>query len=148
MAVAPTISSARGTALEALRANVIVGRAKARLSQVELAQRANVSRQTISRIERAAADVGIEVVERIANALGTTIPDLLISSSIKRVDDRELARRAATPRRNYVDARDLLLAVDEAAGRTTGREIERFRRQPRGPFAGVPSAPLVDRTRN
>jgi len=128
MAVAATTNSARGTALEALRVNVIVGRAKARLSQAELAQRANVSRQTISRIERAATDVGIEVVERIANALGATIADLFVPVGTERVDDGELARRAATPREDYVDARALLAAVDEAAGRTTGREIERFSR--------------------
>jgi len=128
MAVAATTSSARGTALEALRVNVIVGRAKARLSQAELAQRANVSRQTISRIERAATDVGIEVVERIANALETTIAELFVPVGTERVDDGELARRAVTPREDFVDARALLAAVDEAAGRTTGGEIERFSR--------------------
>jgi transcriptional regulator with XRE-family HTH domain len=128
MAVAASTSSARGTALEALRVNVVVGRAKARLSKAELAHRANVSRQTISRIERAATDVGVEVVERIANALGTTIADLFVPVSTERVDDRELARRAATPRESYVDARALLAAVDEAAGRVTGRELERFSR--------------------
>ena len=109
---------------QALRANVIVGRAKIRMSQAQLAKRAHVSRQTISRIEGAATDIRIQVVERIATALGVRIADLFISSGTERVNDRELARRAATPRRDYVDARDLLLAVDEAAGRTTGREIE------------------------
>ena len=134
MATAATITnSARAPALEALRVNVIVGRAKARLSQDELARRANVSRQTISRIERAASDVGIEVVERIADALGTSIADLLVPASAGRLDDDELARRAATPREDYIDARALLGAVDEAAGRTNGREIERFSRAGRRP---------------
>ncbi|MBV8370856.1 MAG: helix-turn-helix transcriptional regulator [Candidatus Eremiobacteraeota bacterium] len=90
------------------------------MSQAQLAKRANVSRQTISRIERAATDIRIEVVERIASALGVTVADLFASTGAKRVNDRELARRAATPRRDYVDARDLLLAVDEAAGRSVG----------------------------
>lgn len=135
MATAATTHSARAPALEALRVNVIVGRAKARLSQDELAQRANVSRQTISRIERAASDVGIEVVERIADALGTSIADLLVPASAERVDDDELARRAAAPRReDSVDARALLDAVDEAAGRAPGsHEIQRFSRAGRRP---------------
>jgi transcriptional regulator with XRE-family HTH domain len=128
MATAAITHSARAPALEALRVNVIVGRAKARLSQDELAQRAKVSRQTISRIERAATDVGIEVVERIAIALGTTIADLVVPAGAERLDDDELARRAATPREDYIDARALLSAVDEAAGRPTGLEIERFSR--------------------
>lgn len=129
------VHSARAPALEALRVNVIVGRARARLSQAELAERANVSRQTISRIERAATDVGIEVVERIAIALGTTIGDLVVPLAEERLDDDELARRAATPREDYIDARALLGAIDEAAGRTTGREIERFSRAGRKPIS-------------
>lgn len=133
MATAAITNSARAPALEALRVNVIVGRAQARLSQDELAQRANVSRQTISRIERAATDVGIEVVERIAQALGATIADLLVPASAERVADDELARRAASPREDNVDARALLDAVDEAAGRPAGREIQRFSRAGRPP---------------
>ncbi|MBV8748740.1 MAG: helix-turn-helix transcriptional regulator, partial [Candidatus Eremiobacteraeota bacterium] len=42
----------RATALESLRANVIVGRARAHLSQDALAERAGISRPTVSRIER------------------------------------------------------------------------------------------------
>jgi transcriptional regulator with XRE-family HTH domain len=131
--------SARAPALEALRVNVIVGRARARLSQDELAKRASVSRQTISRIERAATDVGIDVVDRIATALGTTVSELLVPFGPDRVDDEELARRAAAPREESIDARALLAAVDEAAGRPA--ELERFSRAGRPPVHGrVPSA--------
>ena len=132
MAIAAPLHSARTPALEALRVNVIVGRAKTRLSQDELAKRANVSRQTISRLERAATDVGIEVVERIAKALGTTISELLVPSGPDRVDDDELARRAAAPREESIDARVLLAAVDQAAGRSA--ELERFSRAGRPPL--------------
>ena len=70
-----TSEAARLSALESLRINVIVERARARLSQSELAKKAGVSRQTISRIERASSDVGLAVIERIATALGTSPPE-------------------------------------------------------------------------
>ena len=47
-----TSSSARAPAREVLRVNVIVGRARARLSQEELADRAGISRPTLSRRTR------------------------------------------------------------------------------------------------
>lgn len=115
-------------ALEALRVNTIVGRAKARLSQAELAERSGVSRPTISRIERAAGDIGIEVVERIADALGVTVASLFVPARTERVDEDEIARRAADADGEFVDARTLIAAIDEAAGRPAPVEIERFSR--------------------
>jgi transcriptional regulator with XRE-family HTH domain len=108
--------AARAPALEFLRVNVIVGRAHARLSQDELAQRASVSRPTISRIERGVGDVSIDVVQRIADALDLTVADLFVQPRSARGDDDELRRRAADPDSEFGDARALLEAVDEAAG--------------------------------
>lgn len=102
-------------ALEDLRVNVIVERARARLSQTDLAERAGVARPTISRIERAVGDVGIEVVQRIADALGVTVASLFVPPSTAQVDDDELARRAAAPASEYGNLRDLLTAIDESA---------------------------------
>lgn len=125
----------RAPALEALRVNVIVGRAKARLSQDQLAQRAGISRPTLSRIERGTAgDVGIETVERIAAALGVAFAELFVLPNASRVDDAELARRAAAPAEERVDARALLAALDEAADRPT-EGIERYSRAGRPPVA-------------
>src|ERR1700730_1696469 len=92
-----TSNPSRAPALEALRVNVIVGRAQARLPQEQLAERAGISRPTVSRLERAAGDVGVEVVQRIADALGKTVADLFVPAGPDRVDDDELARRAAAP---------------------------------------------------
>lgn len=117
-------SKTRAPALEALRVNLIIGRARARLSQGQLAERARVSRPTISRIERAAADVGIDVVQRIADALGVTVSDLFVPPSTEAVDDDELARRSGAGDDEFVDADALLEALDEAAG----RPIERYSR--------------------
>jgi transcriptional regulator with XRE-family HTH domain len=110
------------TAVEILRVNVIVGRAKAKLSQEQLAKRSGVSRPTISRIERAVGDVGIEVVERIAHTLGTSIGQLFVPARESPVDDSEIARRMADPESEFIDARDFLAALDEAA------EPERYSR--------------------
>jgi transcriptional regulator with XRE-family HTH domain len=123
-----TIASAHAPAREVLRVNVIVGRARVRLSQEELAEHAGISRPTLSRVERAAGDVGLDVIERIAGALGVAVADLLVPLREDRVGNRELARRAAAPDNEFVDADALLEAVDEAAGR-----IERYSR------AGRPS---------
>lgn len=116
-------------AREVLRTNVIIGRAKARFSQDDLAQRAGVSRQTISRIERAEADVGVDVVDSIANALGVPIAELFIPAKPGVVDDDDLARRASASADEFVDARQLFGAIDQAngldrysrAGRPVGR---------------------------
>ncbi len=127
----PASVRALASALEALRANVIVGRARARLSQEQLAERAGVSRPTISRIERAAADVGVDVVQRIADALGVTVASLFVLPRAAAADDDELARRAAAGDEEFVDADALLDAVDEA----TGTPIERYSRAGRPPLA-------------
>jgi|HubBroStandDraft_6_1064221.scaffolds.fasta_scaffold888422_1 transcriptional regulator with XRE-family HTH domain len=123
--MAITANLARSPALEALRVNVIVGRAKARLSQEQLAERAGISRPTVSRLERSAGDIGVEVVQRIADALGTTVADLFIPPSTARVAESELARRATAGDQEFVDAVALLEAVDEAAHRSPA-EIERY----------------------
>jgi transcriptional regulator with XRE-family HTH domain len=134
MANAVPNNLARAPALEALRVNVIVGRARARLSQDQLAERAGISRPTISRLERAAGDVGIEVVQRIADALGTTVADLFVPPSADRVADDELARRASAGDEEFVDANALLAAVDEAADRPTPA-IDRYSKAGRPPVA-------------
>ncbi len=100
-------------ALEVLRVNIIVERARARLSQADLAERAGVARPTISRIERAVGDVGIDVVQRIADALGVTVASLFVPPSATRIDDDELARRSEAPPDEFGDVRDLLGALDE-----------------------------------
>ncbi|WP_088253223.1 helix-turn-helix domain-containing protein [Fimbriiglobus ruber] len=47
------------------------------MTQVELARRANVTPNYIGRLENAGAAPGIDLVERLATALGTTSTDLL-----------------------------------------------------------------------
>jgi transcriptional regulator with XRE-family HTH domain len=119
----PRASPAR----EALRVNLIVGRARARLSQQAFAERAGISRPTVSRIERGIGDdVGLDVLERIAGALDVSVADLFVLASSGRVDDAELARRAAATD-EFVDADDLFAAIDEAAGRESPA-IERYSR--------------------
>jgi transcriptional regulator with XRE-family HTH domain len=125
---------ARNSALESLRINVIVERARAKLSQAELAKKAGVSRQTISRIERATNDVGLAVIERIAVALGTTVTVLVEPYEPDLPDDAELARRAAAPPEEFIDADALIAAEAEAYGRAT--KLERFSRAGRPPVSG------------
>jgi transcriptional regulator with XRE-family HTH domain len=124
MRTAPASDPTRAptSALELLRVNLIVERARARLSQTELAERAGVARPTISRIERAVGDVGIEVVQRIATALGITVASLFEPVDMEPADDDEIARRAAAPRSEYGDVRDLLAALDESAAAAISSE--------------------------
>jgi transcriptional regulator with XRE-family HTH domain len=108
-------TAAPTSALEILRVNLIVERARARLSQTELAERAGVARPTISRIERAVGDVGVQVVDRIATTLGITVASLFDPVDTEPADDDEIARRAAAPRSEFGSVRDLLTALDESA---------------------------------
>ncbi len=107
-------SKARSTALESLRANLISERARKRFSQDDLAQKSGVSRPTISRIERAVGDVKLDVVDRLAGALDVAVADLFRTYGSGAIADDEIARRAAEPKADYVDARDFLAALDEA----------------------------------
>ena len=102
-------------------------------SQEDLAQRAGISRPTVSRIERGVGDVGIDVVQRIADALGVAVSDLFVPPRSGRVDDDELARRAADPADEFIDVRALLTAVDEAAGAPL--DEQRYSRAGRPPVA-------------
>ena len=100
-------------AMEALRRNVVLKRAEHRISQSGLAEKANVARQTISKIESGDGNVTIQVLEKIASVLGCTVPELFEPRSGP-ADDAELARRANAPANEFVDAHALLDAIDEA----------------------------------
>lgn len=121
MSAAPASDPTRApaSALEILRVNLIVERAHARLSQTELAERAGVARPTVSRIERAAGDVGVGVVQRIATALGVTVASLFDPVVTEPADDDEIARRAAA-KSEYGSVRNLLAAIDESAAADIG----------------------------
>jgi transcriptional regulator with XRE-family HTH domain len=105
-------------AVEALRVNVVVERAIARLSQAQLAERAGISRPTLSKIERGVApDVSIGIIQRIADALGRSVADLLVPPpDMDHVEsDEEIAHRMATATAaDFVDVDVLLAAIDEA----------------------------------
>jgi transcriptional regulator with XRE-family HTH domain len=105
--------SPKPSALDALRGNIVFRRAERGLSQSELAKRANVARQTISKVESGDGNVTIAVLEKIAAVLGCSVKDLF-ESSFSPVDDAELERRAKAPASEFVNARRLLAAIDEA----------------------------------
>jgi transcriptional regulator with XRE-family HTH domain len=62
---------------EILAANLRRHRTDAGLSQEELAHRADIDRTYISALERCVYAAGIDVVDRLAKALGTTTAELL-----------------------------------------------------------------------
>jgi transcriptional regulator with XRE-family HTH domain len=131
-------AKARTPAKETLRHNVILRRAKAEISQEELAQRSGVSRAWISRIESGTADVGLDVLDRLAIAFDLAVADLLteLDDDAKEVDEDELVRRAAAPRSERIGARSLLDAIDEAAGRS---DQQRYSRRGRPPAVRPPA---------
>lgn len=115
--MSPVQPIARPPSREILSGNLIVARARARLSQAALAEAAGVTRQTISDIERGAANVTLDVLDKIVGALGIAIDRLFEPPFTGVVDEAELLRRRNTARDQFVDARDLHAAIDEAAGR-------------------------------
>ena len=100
-------------AMEVLRRNVVFKRAQRGLSQVELAKRASVARQTISKVESGQGDVTVGVLERLARVLGCEVRDLFECPTTP-ANDTELIRRAEAPASEFVDADALLDAIDEA----------------------------------
>jgi putative transcriptional regulator len=100
-------------AMEVLRRNVVFKRAEHGYSQAVLASRASVTRQTISKIESGHGTVTVQILEKIAKVLGCGIDELFAPRCL-RADDAELERRANSPQSDFVDARTLLGAIDEA----------------------------------
>jgi len=117
------IQSARDApvAAEVLRANLIIERARSRISQQQLAERSGVSRPTISRIERAAGDVTLDVIERLARALHVPVHALFTPPPQGPTSRAEIERRATAPDSEFVDADAFDAALDEAEGRTSRR---------------------------
>jgi transcriptional regulator with XRE-family HTH domain len=100
-----------------LRANLTFERAKQRISQAELAQRAGVSRYAVIRLESGEyANPGLELLDKIARALGVPVHALLRPAAVdtRLPDDAELLLRMHGPESEFVDAKDALAAIDEA----------------------------------
>jgi transcriptional regulator with XRE-family HTH domain len=108
-----TAKRAPVNAMEALRRNVVLKRAEHQVSQSDLAEKASVARQTVSKIESGDGNVTVQVLEKIASVLGCTVSGLFEPRSGP-PDDAELARRANAPVNEFVDAHALLNAIDEA----------------------------------
>ncbi len=100
-------------AMEALRRNVVFKRAEHQISQSDLAEKASVARQTVSKIESGDGNVTVQVLEKIAAVLRCSVSGLFESRSGP-ADDAELVRRASAPASEFVDAHALLDAIDEA----------------------------------
>lgn len=69
----PKASKAR----QVLAENIRIERARRRLTQEALADLAGVSRVYLGTIERSEVACSIDMIERIAEALGMTLPELL-----------------------------------------------------------------------
>jgi transcriptional regulator with XRE-family HTH domain len=72
---------------EILAANLRKLRQAAGLSQEELAHRAEIDRTYISALERCVYSASIEVVDRLAKALGVDASDLLLPQKPPKVGD-------------------------------------------------------------
>lgn len=101
-------------ALDALRENIVVYRARIGLSQVELADKAGVSRPVVSKMEQGVTAPSFDSLAKIANVLGCSIADLLLHERDVNVSDDEILRRAASDSSDDVDVDALLNALDEA----------------------------------
>jgi transcriptional regulator with XRE-family HTH domain len=104
----------------AIRQAPIVGRFAARLrevrvsrgfTQVELARKARVATAYVWRLEQARTAPGIDLVEKLAAALGTTVADLLPSESPPDTDAvlREQARALSQRLIEHADRTSLLM---------------------------------------
>lgn len=101
-------------ARDALRLHVLFLRARHRMSQSTLAARAGVSRAVVSRIEQGDTNVTLAVLDRIAAALATE-SWRLVAPIDTGSSDADVERRLADGPEVFVDAADLLAAIDESA---------------------------------
>lgn len=112
---------------ETLAKNVIVARARTQCSQAALAQKAGVTRATISNLERAFGSTSLETICRVAYALDTSVCALFTATAPAAVSDDDLEASAARAREGAVNAHHLLAALDETDDEG-GVEIERYSR--------------------
>ena len=113
---------------DALRFNVLFRRAQLRLSQSALAERAGVSRPVVSDLECGRANATIDVLDRIATALETSVVDLLTKRAKPQDSAADLERRAADGPEAFVDSVAFLAALDEQTPGTASRYSNRGRK--------------------
>ena len=105
-------------ARKALEFNVLFRRAKKRLSQQELAKRAKISRTVLSGIENGEHNPTLDILDRLADALDTTIAELFT-----RIETAEETEAEAIERRDkdgedaYVNADDFIAAIADRGRR-------------------------------
>ena len=75
----------------ALASMLIDARAKAKLSQEELAERMGTSQSTIARLESGAAKPSLSTLERFAKATGTRVRVSLVPATPRRKKPRKAA---------------------------------------------------------
>ncbi len=108
-------ASLKEDAMRALRVNVVVHRAHKRLSQVQLAEKAGVSRPVISKMEQGLGSPSFESLAKIAAVFGCSVADLFEPVDMRPVSDEEIRRRMAEGiSDDDIDANFLLNAIDEA----------------------------------
>ena len=100
-------------ARDALRIHVLFLRAKLRLPQTTLAKRAGISRALLSSIEQGTANVTLDVLSRLADALDTSAARLLEPVNAG-ASDADVARRLNDGPEAFVDADDFLTALDDS----------------------------------
>jgi len=97
MKTATTNARSRAPSLETVRGNLVFERAKKELSQAALAEAAGLARQTISDIERGAANPTVDVLDRIVTVLGIGLDQLFVAKpSDQKLDASEIRRRRAS----------------------------------------------------
>ncbi len=126
-----TAQCLKADALGALRENIVVYRARVRLSQVELAEKASLSRPVLSKMEQGTGAPTFDSLAKIAGVLGCSIADLLLHEHDVEVSDNEVLRRAASDTSDDVDVDQLLEALDEANQRAP--RLQRYSTKGRKP---------------
>jgi transcriptional regulator with XRE-family HTH domain len=74
-----------------LAGTLIAARAKAKLSQEEVAERMGTSQSTIARLESGAAKPSLSTLERFAKATGTRVRVSLVPAAPRRKKSRKAA---------------------------------------------------------
>jgi transcriptional regulator with XRE-family HTH domain len=100
-------------ALGALRENIVVFRARAGLSQEQLASKARVSRPVVSKMEQGSSAPSFDVLAKIADVLGCSIAELLLHEHDADLSHEDILRRAKSSTDGDIDVDDLLDALDE-----------------------------------
>ncbi len=113
---------------EAVGMSIKIARTKANMTQEQLAERADISSSYVSVIERGKQSVSLEYMDRIADALNTTVSELLKTGETEKYavtqDKPSTVREKNKYEGNYIERKRKMNHINEMLSSCSDEEFQ------------------------